>query len=131
MLAALLAILHGMLDTFRSRHELTVENLALRQQLAICHRTVPRPKIRPSDSFFRVTLQHLSTAACSCACLGFFRVTLQRLWSGWRDALVVVKPGTVISMRSTATGDGASATRSRPARTFPGRRGVDGQTDLD
>jgi hypothetical protein len=77
MLTILLAILHGVLDTFRSRHDLTIENLALRQQRAIYKRTVPRPRIRPADRLFWVALR--------------------RLWPGWREALVIVKPETVIA----------------------------------
>jgi putative transposase len=77
MLATLLAILNGAIDVFRSRRDLTIENLALRQQLAIYKRTVARPKLRAADRMFWVTLQ--------------------KFWSGWRDGLVVVKPETVIA----------------------------------
>ncbi|MBN1773913.1 MAG: hypothetical protein JXB32_21815, partial [Deltaproteobacteria bacterium] len=57
MLATLLALLHGVIDILRSRRDLTVENLALRQQLAIYERTVPRPKLNASDRLFWVTLR--------------------------------------------------------------------------
>lgn len=77
MLAALLAILHGVVAIFRSRRDRTVENLALRQQLAIYKRTVRRPKLTASDRLFWTTLS--------------------RLWHGCRDALVIVKPETVIA----------------------------------
>jgi putative transposase len=62
-------------SAFRSRRDLLLENLALRQQLATL---VPRrrPLIRPADRAFWVALR--------------------RLWSGWADALVIVKPETVI-----------------------------------
>ncbi len=62
-------------SAFRSRRDLLLENLALRQQLAIL---APRrrPLIRPADRAFWVVLR--------------------RLWSGWADALVIVKPETVI-----------------------------------
>ena len=42
MLATLLALLHGVVDLFSSRRDLAVENLDLRQQLAIYKRTVAR-----------------------------------------------------------------------------------------
>lgn len=62
-------------SAFRSRRDLLLENLALRQQLATL---MPRrrPLIRPADRAFWVDLR--------------------RLWSGWADALVIVKPETVI-----------------------------------
>jgi hypothetical protein len=70
---------------FRPPHaprDLLAEIAALRQQLAIYKRTVPRPKIRAADRMLWVTLL--------------------RLWSGWRDALVIVKPETVIAWQRSA-----------------------------
>ncbi len=58
------------------RLSLTAENLALRQQLAVLHRSAPRPKLRPWDRHFWVWLS--------------------RVWSGWQAALLIVKPATVI-----------------------------------
>ena len=59
-----------------ARSTLAVENLALRQQLAIYHQRLPRPKLRWRDRVFWIFLS--------------------RLWSGWRSALVVVSPATVV-----------------------------------
>jgi hypothetical protein len=56
--------------------QLALENLALRQQLAVYKRTVNRPKLRRSDRLFWVWLP--------------------RLWAGWRAALVIVAPDTVL-----------------------------------
>lgn len=53
-----------------------IENLALRQQLAIYHYNLPRPKLRCRDRIFWLMLA--------------------RLWSGWKSALVVVSPATVV-----------------------------------
>jgi len=64
---------------FRSRSTLQLENLALRHQLAVLKRTSPRPRLRPSD---RILWSWLS-----------------RVWAGWRDALVIVRPETVIAWR--------------------------------
>ena len=64
---------------FRSRSALQLENLALRHQLAVLKRTSPRPRLRPSD---RILWSWLS-----------------RVWAGWRDALVIVRPETVIAWR--------------------------------
>ena len=46
MFATLLAILNGIACVFRSQRDLTIENLALRQQFAIYERTVPRTNLR-------------------------------------------------------------------------------------
>jgi transposase InsO family protein len=56
--------------------QLALENLALRQQLAAYKRTAPRPKLRTTDRLFWTGLA--------------------RLWTGWRQALVIVSPGTVL-----------------------------------
>jgi hypothetical protein len=58
------------------RTSLAAENLALRQQLAILDQTRLRPKLKNRDRLFWVVLA--------------------RLWSGWRSALVIVQPETVI-----------------------------------
>jgi len=55
---------------------LALENLALRQQLAVMQRSIKRPKLRPRDRVFWVWLS--------------------KLWKGWRSSLIVVKPQTVI-----------------------------------
>jgi transposase InsO family protein len=62
--------------TFKSRAALHLENLALRQQLAMLHGSVKRPKLDPADRLFWAWL---------C-----------RIWNDWRSALVIVKPDTVI-----------------------------------
>ena len=56
--------------------QLALENLALRHQLAVYKRTVPRPRLRPTDRLF----------------WGW----LARVWAGWRQALVIVTPETVL-----------------------------------
>ena len=55
---------------------LAVENIALRQQLAVMKRTNKRPNIRVTDRLFWVLLS--------------------RIWTGWRQSLVIVKPNTVV-----------------------------------
>ena len=57
------------------RH-LALENLALRQQLALYKRTAQRPKLRSSDRLFWVCLS--------------------RVWTWWRAALVIVSPDPVL-----------------------------------
>jgi putative transposase len=69
-------ILTGLLRVLRTRRALVLENLALRHQLVVLQRTVPRPRLRPSDRLFWVLLA--------------------RLWHGWAEAVSIVQPETVI-----------------------------------
>ena len=55
---------------------LVTENLVLRQQLLVLHRSTDRPRLRHRDRLFWVALSHL--------------------WRDWRSILVIVKPETVI-----------------------------------
>jgi hypothetical protein len=64
-------------NAFRSRHALLLENLALRQQLAVLARSERRPSITPLDRLFWVGLRH----ACR----------------SWRDLVVIVQPETVVA----------------------------------
>jgi hypothetical protein len=57
-------------------HQLALENLTLRQQLAVYKRLTPRPKLRAADRLFWAGLA--------------------RVWTGWRQALVIVSPDTVL-----------------------------------
>lgn len=59
-----------------SRHQLILENLALRQQLAVLIRQRPRPPLRRRDRLFWVLLS--------------------KVYFGWRSALVLVQPETVL-----------------------------------
>ena len=61
---------------FVSRLSLAAEIIALRQQLLVLNRTVKRPKLRQRDRLFWAYLS--------------------RFWKEWRDALIIVKPDTVI-----------------------------------
>lgn len=62
---------------FADRTLLAVENLALRQQLAILQRSIQRPRLRPGDRLFWVVLR--------------------RLWPGWQNVLLIVSPATVLT----------------------------------
>jgi transposase InsO family protein len=59
-----------------NRAALVVENLALRQQLAVVSRTATRPRLLQRDRIFWVWVS--------------------RLWKDWRSALVLVQPDTVV-----------------------------------
>jgi putative transposase len=76
MLPLLYALLATARLSLRPRRELALENLALRQQLAIVQRKTKRPKLTQVDRTFWVAL---------C-----------RLWPDWQSALILVKPETVI-----------------------------------
>src|SRR5258707_15554394 len=62
---------------FRSRHKLALEVAALRQQLAVLKRKYPRPRLHRPDRLFWIVLR--------------------RIWPDWTDALILVKPETVVS----------------------------------
>ena len=74
-LAALLVALHSII---RSRLDLQLENVALRHQIGVLHRSArKRPKLTSRDRLFWVCLS--------------------RLWRDWRSTLVIVKPETVVA----------------------------------
>ena len=69
-------ILHLLRAILVSRASLALENLALRQQVAVLKRSVPRPRIRVGDRILWVLLR--------------------RLWVGWCESLLIVRPSTVV-----------------------------------
>src|SRR5438445_10198592 len=72
-----LGIFLGTLRTaVRTRRELALESLALRQQLSIWKARQPRPRLTEMDRIFWVVLS--------------------RLWKNWRFSLQVVRPETVV-----------------------------------
>ncbi len=75
-----------------SRHHLALEAVVLRQQLAVYKRKQPHPKLRRSDRLFWVV----------------FRL----MWNSWSEALILVKPDTVVAWHRAGypcSGDGARA----------------------
>jgi hypothetical protein len=62
---------------FVTRHRLALEAAALRQQIVVFKRKQPRPRLGRMDRLFWTTLR--------------------RVYSGWTDALIIVKPETVVS----------------------------------
>src|SRR5712692_2938317 len=75
-LAMLTTSVAALSSGFKTRAALQLENLALRHQLGVLHRSVKKPKLTPFDRLL-------------WAWLG-------KVWSGWRAALVIVKPETVL-----------------------------------
>ena len=64
------------LRLLHSRRSLMIENLALRQQLAVFKRQHSRPKLAVADKLFWVVIR--------------------RFWASWKTALIVVSPDTVV-----------------------------------
>ena len=82
---------------------LALENLALRQQLAMYRRTRPRPAVRWSDRLFWLALR--------------------RAWPEWTSALVVLRPATVTGWHRR----GFACYWRRKSRARPGRPGIDAE----
>jgi putative transposase len=76
MITLLLHLLRLLPFLCGGHRQLALENLALRQQLAVYKRTATRPTLRRTDRLFWVWLA--------------------RVWAGWRQPLVIVTPDTVL-----------------------------------
>jgi hypothetical protein len=76
MLTALIVLLRSIGLICGGHRAVVLENLALRQQLAVLTRTVKRPQLRSTDRLFWILLA--------------------KGWRDWRSALVVVQPDTVV-----------------------------------
>jgi len=78
MLISLTTLLTNLSSIFYSRAALQLENLALRHQIGVLQRCVRnRPKLTLVDRLLWVWLS--------------------RIWSGWRSALAIVRPETVVA----------------------------------
>jgi hypothetical protein len=78
---SIIAVLTGtMLRVFRTRRNLLLENLVLRQQLTVLKRKRHRPRIAALDKLFWVLAR--------------------RFWSRWKQALIIVSPETVVRWHS-------------------------------
>jgi len=69
-------VLGTLLLAVRTHRELALENLALRQQLAVWKARQSRPRLTKMDRIFWVLLS--------------------RLWTNWRHSLQLVRPETVV-----------------------------------
>jgi putative transposase len=79
--------------------QLALENLALRQQLAVYRRTTTRPTLRTRDRLFWVGLT--------------------RVWAGWRQALIIVSPDTVLRWQRRRFREYWTQLSGRPRRGRP------------
>jgi hypothetical protein len=76
MITLLLHLLRLLPLFFGGYRQLAIENLALRQQLAVYKRSVARPRLRTADRLFWIGLT--------------------KVWTEWRQSLVFVTPETVL-----------------------------------
>src|SRR5882762_3437972 len=81
MLSLLLLWLGALIRLFRSRGNLVLENLTLRQQLAVLKRRHPRPSLGLFDKLFWVIAR--------------------RVWSAWKESLIIVTPETAVRWHRT------------------------------
>jgi hypothetical protein len=77
MFRLLRCMLKSLMSTAQTHHALAIENLALRQQLAVLNTSVKRPRLSITDRAFWVFAS--------------------RWWPSWRAALILVKPQTVVA----------------------------------
>ncbi len=75
-------LFHSLRALGRARSELVLENLALRQQVTLLQKTVGRPRWQREERVLWLALR--------------------RSWRRWRDALVLVKPDTVVAWHRKA-----------------------------
>jgi putative transposase len=76
MLTRLVVVLRSLALICAGHHAVALENVALRQQLAVLKRTIKRPSLRARDRVFWMALAHT--------------------WRDWRTALLIVQPDTVV-----------------------------------
>src|SRR6266702_2042184 len=76
MLQLLRTFFLALIGCVRSRRDLVLENLALRQQVVVLAARQPRPRLATRDRVFWVILR--------------------RFWSKWRGVLFIVHPETVV-----------------------------------
>src|SRR6185295_16878524 len=77
MVPLLLAVVNYFRALFVPRHNLALEVVSLRQQLAEFKRKQPRPRLRKSDRLVWILLR--------------------RLWPHWSETLILVEPETVVA----------------------------------
>jgi hypothetical protein len=77
MLNAIVVSIRFILLILGGQKQVALENAALRQQLAVFKRNVPRPKLNNRDRLFWIGLY--------------------MIWEDWKSALMIVQPETVTS----------------------------------
>src|SRR5215470_10551247 len=77
MLKSFLVTIRFLILAFSGHKQAALENAALRQQLAVFKRNIPRPKLNNRDRLFWIGLY--------------------LIWQDWKSALIFVQPETVTS----------------------------------
>ena len=99
MITLLLHLLRILPFLFGGHRQLALENLALRQQLAVYKRTVARPKLCTTDRLLWAGLA--------------------RVWVGWRQALIIASPNTVLRWQRRRFREYWTKLSARPTRGRP------------
>src|SRR5215472_9006777 len=118
MIAALRHLLGWLLSTLRSREDLILENLALRQQLLVLRSQRPRRRLATAHKLFWIALRGV--------------------WSGWKKPLVMVTPRTVVASGRVSVVLEMAVTSQASGRQEAGKQGAarldfaygDGESDL-
>src|ERR1039458_5273774 len=76
MIAFLRHLIGWIIVAFKSREDLILENLALRQQLLVSHAKQPRRRLSAMQKLFWLVLK--------------------KVWAGWKKPLILVTPRTVV-----------------------------------
>jgi hypothetical protein len=82
MLRSLKLLFILLVQSVGSRRDLLLENLALRQQLGVLKQRHPQPRFAAPDKLFWAILR--------------------RFWPGWKRALILVQPETVVRWHRAA-----------------------------
>ena len=89
LLSPFLIMLRSLRSAFCARSNLVIENLALRQQVALLKKENPRPRLSLWDRLFWVCLR--------------------RVWGTWSQGRVIVRPETVIPWGQKTPGAGSAS----------------------
>jgi putative transposase len=99
MITVLLHLLRLLPFICGGHRHLAIENLALRQQVAVYKRAVTRPRLRRMDRLFWIALV--------------------RMWPGWRRSLLIVTPDTVLRWQRRRFREYWTRLSGRPSRGRP------------
>jgi putative transposase len=77
MFSLIFAVIRSLGTLLQTHRQLLLENLALRHQLMVLRRTVPKPRFSNADRFFWIGLR--------------------AIWARWHEALVIFRPETVVT----------------------------------
>jgi hypothetical protein len=97
VLVRLLAILKTIFSLFKSHRQLALENLALRQQIAMLKSSMKRPKVAPADRLFLDSVREIFERMA---------VNVTRIESGHRRALAPRRLPTLLAVEKSTPKSG-------------------------